>query len=81
MRYLVWDWKNEEGYCFKLINMAANIAIHLSGHQVPDRNQLNLIPKRTGLQWSYSLPGIGVENLALWVICGMMQVVSADTCL
>lgn len=44
--------------------MAANVALHLSDHQVPDRNQLNLIPQQTGLQWSYSLPSVGVENLA-----------------
>lgn len=81
MRCLVWDWKNEEGYCFKLIYMAANFALHLSDHQLPDQNLLNLIPKQTGLQRSQSLLTIGVENLAQWVIHRMMQVLSADPCL
>lgn len=38
MRYLV---------SFKLINTAANVALHLLDHQVPGQKQLNLIPKQT----------------------------------
>lgn len=57
--------------------MAANVSLRLSDHWFPDGNELNLIPKQTGVQQNYSLPKTGVENVQ-WVICRVKQILSAD---